>query len=71
MEFDKEKNTMAKTSNKTESSSSSATAMVSLTHDQIAERAKSIWQKKGCPSGQDQKIWHEAEAQLKKEKGIK
>ncbi len=67
---------MARMSNKTESwgrakEGGSATKTISLTHEQIAERAKSIWQKKGCPSGQDQKIWHEAEAQLKKEKGIK
>jgi len=50
--------------------SGGATKTVSLTHDQIAERAKSIWQKKGCPSGQDEKIWYEAEAQLKRELGI-
>jgi hypothetical protein len=67
---------MARMSNKTESSGrakggGSATKTVSLTHEQIAERARSIWQKKGCPSGQDQKIWSEAEAQLKKETGTK
>jgi len=66
---------MTKTTNKTESLSSgkgrgSATATVSLTHEQIAERAKSIWRKKGCPSGQDQRIWYEAEAQLKRELDI-
>ena len=61
---------MARMSNKMESWGR-ATKTVSLTHEQIAERAKSIWLKKRCPSGQDQKIWHEAEAQLKKEKGIK
>jgi hypothetical protein len=38
-----------------------------LTHKQIEERAKAIWQQKGCPMGQDEKNWHEAEAQLKKE----
>jgi hypothetical protein len=67
---------MAKTTKKTESSSigkwsGSATATVSLTHEQIAERAKSIWLKKGCPAEQDQQIWSEAEAQLKKETGAK
>jgi hypothetical protein len=66
---------MARMSNKMESlsrgkESRSATATVSLTHEQIAERAKSIWRKKGCPSGQDQKIWYEAEAQLKRELDI-
>ncbi len=38
-----------------------------LTHKQIEERAKLIWQQKGCPMGQDEKNWLEAEAQLKKE----
>ncbi len=66
---------MARMSNKTESwgrvkEGRSATKTVSLTHEQIAERAKSIWLKKGCPSGQDQKIWYEAEAQLKRELDI-
>lgn len=41
-----------------------------LTHQQIADRAKAIWQKKGCPVGQDEKNWSEAEAQLKRELGI-
>jgi hypothetical protein len=38
-----------------------------LTHKQIEERAKAIWKQKGCPSGEDEKNWLEAEAQLKKE----
>jgi hypothetical protein len=38
-----------------------------LTHKQIEERAKAIWRQKGCPVGQDDKNWLEAEAQLKKE----
>jgi hypothetical protein len=37
------------------------------THDQIAARAREIWQAKGCKSGQDLQNWHEAEAQLKAE----
>jgi len=37
--------------------------------DQIAARAKAIWQKKGCPAGQDERNWLEAEAQLKAEAG--
>jgi hypothetical protein len=35
------------------------------THDQIAQRAKEIWQTKGCPSGQDKQNWLEAERQLR------
>jgi len=41
------------------------------THKQIEDMAKEIWRRKGCPSGQDEKNWLEAEAQLKKEMGIK
>ena len=36
------------------------------THDEIAERAKAIWQAKGCPAGKDEENWREAEAQLRK-----
>jgi len=39
-------------------------------YEEIAKRAKEIWQAKGCPSGCDQQNWCEAEAQLKKECGI-
>ena len=38
-----------------------------LTHDQIAERAKKIWQDQGCPPGFDEQNWHKAETQLKTE----
>jgi hypothetical protein len=41
-----------------------------LTHDQIAERAKKVWQERGCPQGKDEYIWHEAERQLKRELGM-
>jgi len=53
------------------SSSASTKNIVALTHEQIAERAKSIWMKRGCPNGQDEKNWQEAENQLKKELGIR
>ena len=42
-----------------------------LTHERIAERAQQIWEKKGRPVGQDEKNWLEAEAQLKRELGLK
>ncbi len=38
-----------------------------LAHDQIAERAKKLWQERNQPSGKDEQIWFEAEAQLKAE----
>ena len=36
-----------------------------LTQEQIAERAKALWEKRGRPQGQDQADWFEAEAQLR------
>jgi len=36
-------------------------------HEHIAARAKAIWESKGCPSGQDEQIWCEAESQLRAE----
>ena len=44
-----------------------ATAM---THERIAERARVIWQSRGCGAGEDEHNWSEAEAQLKAELGI-
>lgn len=51
-------------------SSSSATATMTRkapSREQIAERAKAIWQQKGCPCGQDEQNWLEAERQLRQE----
>jgi len=42
---------------------------VSLAHDQIADRARAIWEQRGRPQGEDEKIWYEAEAELKREIG--
>jgi len=39
-------------------------------HDLIAERARAIWLEHGCPTGQDEENWRQAEAQLKTELGI-
>ncbi len=43
---------------------------VPLSHDLIAERARTIWLKRGCPSGHDQENWRNAEAQLRTELGV-
>ena len=43
---------------------------VGLTHDLIAERARTIWLERGCSPDRDQENWREAEAQLKTEMGI-
>lgn len=40
---------------------------IRLSHDQIAARAKAIWLKNGCPCGQDEKNWLQAEAELRAE----
>ncbi len=46
-------------------------AKATPTHDQIAQRAREIWERRGHPQGQDREIWLEAEAQLAKEVGGK
>lgn len=38
-----------------------------LTQELIADRAKKIWQDRGCVPGFDEQNWHEAERQLKTE----
>ena len=40
---------------------------VVLTHDLIAERARTIWLERGCSAGRDEENWREAETQLKTE----
>lgn len=40
------------------------------TQEQISQRAKVIWQAKGCPQGMDVPIWLQAERELKRESGI-
>jgi hypothetical protein len=42
---------------------------VTLTHEQIVERARVLWQQRGCRPGEDERNWYEAEAQLKRELG--
>jgi len=36
------------------------------THEEITLRARALWEAKGRPSGRDEEIWLEAEAQLRK-----
>jgi hypothetical protein len=43
---------------------------ITLTHEQIKERARAPWLKSGCLPGRDEANWREAEAQLKAELGI-
>ena len=35
------------------------------THEAIAERARELWHVQGCPTGCDEAIWLEAEAELR------
>lgn len=44
---------------------------VVLTHDLIAERARTIWLERGRSVDRDEENWREAEAQLKAEMGIR
>jgi hypothetical protein len=43
---------------------------VVLTHDLIAERARTVWRERGCSRDRDEENWREAEAQLKAEMGV-
>jgi hypothetical protein len=50
------------------SGETTATATLTApTHEQVARRAREIWEQRGCPPGQDEQIWLEAEMQLKRE----
>jgi len=51
-------------------SGGTATATLSITHEQIAERARQIWEQHGRPQGEDERNWREAERQLKREFGV-
>lgn len=59
-----------KTQSSSKKAAKSSKPSVTLTHDQIAQRAQVIWHQKGCQPGQDEQNWREAEAQLKAELGI-
>ena len=48
-----------------------ATTAPELTHEQIAQRANDIWKACGCPCGEHERHWHEAERQLKQDLGIR
>jgi hypothetical protein len=41
-----------------------------LAHEQVAERAKAIWEQRGCVPGEDEHNWLEAERQLRQESGF-
>jgi hypothetical protein len=43
---------------------------VTLSHEQIAQRAVHIWRQEGCLPGRDEQNWQKAEAQLKAELGV-
>ena len=53
-----------------DSSSKPKKQPVVLSHEQVAERARAIWKEHGCPDGQDEQNWYEAEKQLKMELGV-
>ena len=45
-------------------SPSNTHARFAPSHGEIATQAEALWRKKGCPYGQDDEIWLEAEWQL-------
>jgi hypothetical protein len=58
--------TDAPSSNRTASEPrTSAPSKTTIAHDAIAQLAFQKWQKRGCPTGQDQQDWFEAERALK------
>ncbi|MGI6525167.1 MAG: DUF2934 domain-containing protein [Bdellovibrionota bacterium] len=52
---------------KTKTKQSSQNLEREITQEQIALRAWSIWQEKGCPQGQDFQNWVQAEQELRAE----
>jgi hypothetical protein len=58
--------TAAPSSNRTASEHhTSAASNAEATRDAIAQLAFQKWQKRGCPPGEDQQDWFEAEQELK------
>ena len=52
------------------SGSVSGVEVLGPAHQQIAERARVIWLRRGCVAGEDERNWLEAEAQLRQEMGL-
>jgi hypothetical protein len=48
-----------------------AARMEGPSHQQIAQRAQEIWTRHGCPPGEDKENWFEAEAELRREMGLR
>ncbi len=42
-----------------------------ISHEEIAKRAREIWEQRGRPAGEDEKIWLEAEEQLTHEPAVR
>jgi hypothetical protein len=55
-----------KTKKPRSSSVSAANAGLTPAHQEIASRAEALWREKGCPQGCDEKIWLEAEQELRR-----
>lgn len=61
----KKKSTSRSRKKTTTKKSAKPEIVITMTHDQIAERAYQIWVEKGRPTGTDSENWAEAEAQLR------
>jgi hypothetical protein len=53
------------------SASSTPTPFSGPTHDQIAPRARQLWENAGRPEGRDLEYWLEAERQLRAASGLR
>jgi Protein of unknown function (DUF2934) len=63
------KNASPGNANSQESPQAQCKTAITLSHEQIAQRAVHIWRQGGCLPGRDEQNWKEAEAQLKAELG--
>jgi hypothetical protein len=61
---DRSKKTV-KAQSKPRTDRTSAIELSPITHEKISQRAWSIWMSKGCPSGQDEMHWYQAEQELR------
>lgn len=39
-----------------------------ISHEEICERARQIWEREGCPQGRDMQHWLQAETELQEER---
>ena len=63
----KDKKATPRTPKRSQPAGDNGEKLVVLSYEQIADRARRIWEAKGCQHGQDEQNWLAAEAELRKE----